>query len=157
MLLKYLESILKGVTMKEFLNWWVAALSLFVAVKNVVPVVASKPVPPQAPVVITTANEWESWDEVTWTSYILSIKPEWSGTNQTQAMEVDWSYKWKEGVVQALFYSAMLDKEPVLILLVKDEKKDQPYILRSKIACMKAGVKLLYFSTRTGKFYDGEK
>jgi len=61
---------------------------------------------------------------------------------KTTAWEVDWAPKWAEGVGQALLYSIWTGKEPGLLLLVRDRQKEKAYILRAKLVCERAGVRL---------------
>jgi len=60
---------------------------------------------------------------------------------ESTAWEVDWADKWAEGVGQALLYSIWTGKDPGLLLLVKDWRKEKVHILRAKMVCEKVGVK----------------
>ncbi len=62
--------------------------------------------------------------------------------NDTHAIEVDWSHKYPEGIGQAIYYAAITDKQPGLVLLVKDLNKEQRFIYRAQIACNAAGIDL---------------
>ena len=71
----------------------------------------------------------------------------WDGSRcdfvtETEAIEVDWSYKWKEAPAQAVWYSIVLGKKPGIILLVKDMKKEAKYIYRATAVCEKLKIKL---------------
>ena len=52
----------------------------------------------------------------------------------TEAIEADWSKKWSEGIGQACYYSALTDRRPVLLLLVRDKEKERRFINRALIA-----------------------
>ena len=53
---------------------------------------------------------------------------------ETEAIEVDWAKKWPEGIGQAIFYSKMTGKKPVVLLLSKDLVADQRFLFRAKLA-----------------------
>ena len=61
----------------------------------------------------------------------------------TQAIEIDWAYKWSQGIGQSGWYSSVLDKEPCVILLVRDIHKDEKYIYRATAAAEKFGVEII--------------
>ncbi len=60
----------------------------------------------------------------------------------THAYEVDWSHKYAEGVGQALYYGVLTNRQPSLILLVRDINKEQRFVYRAQIACQAADVEL---------------
>lgn len=66
------------------------------------------------------------------TEVVLSDRTRIDIVTDDQAIEVDWSYKWAEGIGQALYYSSRTNKEPGLILIVKDIEKEQKYVDRVK-------------------------
>lgn len=70
---------------------------------------------------------------------------------ETTSFEVEWSYKWKEAVGQALYYSINTGKEPGIILLQKGEPEDKINYLRCKIVCAKYGIKLITVKTKDVK------
>ena len=63
--------------------------------------------------------------------------------DQEIAWEVDWAYKWAEGVGQASLYSQLTNQKGGVILLTKDKRADQRYLLRARIACSSAGLILV--------------
>lgn len=69
------------------------------------------------------------------------------------AIEVDWAKsKWKEGIGQALYYSATTGRAPGLILLTKDLNKDKPDIYKAIIAANKASIKVWVFDCEKREF-----
>lgn len=56
------------------------------------------------------------------------------------AVEVDWATKWKTGPGQALLYSALTNKRPAVLLLVKDYRKEKAHILRCCLVCEMADI-----------------
>lgn len=58
------------------------------------------------------------------------------------AMEADWSYKWAEGIGQALYYAEVTGKKPAVLVLVKDLKKETKYIYRLQTVAAKYGIKV---------------
>lgn len=60
-----------------------------------------------------------------------------------QAIEVEWSYKWKEAPAQSILYSIWTGKEPKIILLVKNlDQKSKTDLLRCKLVCQKLDIDL---------------
>lgn len=57
----------------------------------------------------------------------------------THAIEVDWAPKWAESIGQTLFYAEMTGKKPCVILLLNDEKKEQVYVHRLRLAIKRSG------------------
>lgn len=60
----------------------------------------------------------------------------------THAIEVDWPQKWAEAVGQSMYYAALTNKKPGIILLVSDPKKDERHIYRCQTLCEKEGIDL---------------
>lgn len=76
----------------------------------------------------------------------------WDGTRPDlygpYAIEVDWSYKWKEGVGQACYYAAISDKPAGLLLLFKEGTKTpaaQRDAYKAIIAAKRAGIERVFF------------
>ncbi len=66
-------------------------------------------------------------------------------------IEVDWSYKWKEGVGQACFYGIQTNRKPALLLLFKDginSEKERLRGYRAKLACVAADVDLYLYDCK---------
>lgn len=71
----------------------------------------------------------------------------WDGTRvdlltNTHAIEADWSYKWAEAIGQSLYYAAVTDKQPGIILLVKSYTQEASYIYRCQTVCKQRGITL---------------
>jgi len=71
----------------------------------------------------------------------------WDGTRvdiltDRFAAEVDWASKWTEAVGQAMYYSTQTDRQPGIVLLIKDFKAETKYIYRCKIVCQKLNIKM---------------
>ena len=69
----------------------------------------------------------------------------WDGTRvdlltPTHAIEVDWASKWAEGIGQALYYSAVTNKRPGVILLIKNEEQERQFCYRLQTVCEKLGI-----------------
>jgi hypothetical protein len=58
------------------------------------------------------------------------------------AIEADWSYKWAEGIGQALYYAEVTGKKPAVMILVKDLKKETRYIYRLQTVAAKYNIKV---------------
>ena len=58
------------------------------------------------------------------------------------AIEADWSYKWAEGIGQALYYAEVTGKKPAVMILVKDLKKETRYIYRLQTVAAKHNIKV---------------
>ena len=72
------------------------------------------------------------------------------------AIEVDWSKKWAEGVGQAAYYGAMTGRRPVVLLLVRDWKKEQTYAHRAATAAARCDAVLwLWDETRRVWIFGG--
>lgn len=63
------------------------------------------------------------------------------------AWEVDWAYKWAEGVGQCLLYAHLTGKRPGLILLTKNARSDKANILRAALVCHGHGIELVVMPT----------
>jgi len=91
----------------------------------------------EAEVVSAIAEKYEAQVEVKlWDNTRVDL------LSATHAYEVDWAYKYAEGVGQALYYGCITERRPGLILLVKDLMQEQRFIYRARIACNKAAVDL---------------
>jgi hypothetical protein len=64
------------------------------------------------------------------------------------AWEVEWCKKWKESVGQALFYGAVTNRAPGVVLLLRRKPSEKLYFLRAVIACREANVRLMTWETR---------
>lgn len=103
------------------------------------------------------AQDKSKWDEVTWTTYIVSQhkEDEWQEqfrtadgsyvdiVTPTHAIEVEWASKWSEAIGQSLYYAAATGKKPGIILLIKDWKTDRKYYLRCLVVTNKYGIELV--------------
>jgi len=61
---------------------------------------------------------------------------------EKSAYEVEWSSKWKEAPAQAVLYGALTNRDPVVLLLVRNREKEKRYILRCAIVCSQIGIRL---------------
>lgn len=61
---------------------------------------------------------------------------------KTHAIEVDWSYKYAEGIGQALLYGMKTGKRPGLILLCKRKQTDPYHIDCAELVCKRLGITL---------------
>ena len=57
--------------------------------------------------------------------FVLEDRTRVDCLTDTHAIEYDWSNKWAEEVGQALYYSAMTEKEPSLVLICKNSNCDK--------------------------------
>jgi hypothetical protein len=62
--------------------------------------------------------------------------------NDEYAIEIDFSVKWAEAVGQSLYYAALTDRKPAIILLIKDFKKETRNIFRCQLLCELYKIKL---------------
>lgn len=63
--------------------------------------------------------------------------------SRSEAIEVDWAPKWYEGVGQALFYAIETNREPALLLLVREgDERDAREVLLCQAVCARVGVRL---------------
>jgi len=53
----------------------------------------------------------------------------------TEAIEVEWASKWEESIGQAVLYSIAFDREPVVLLLIKDPVAERDDYLRCLAVC----------------------
>ena len=58
----------------------------------------------------------------------------------SEAIEVEWSKKWKESIGQSLLYSIETNREPGVILLSRGD--DLKYLLRCQIVCHQVGIRM---------------
>jgi hypothetical protein len=71
--------------------------------------------------------------------------------SDTHAWEVDWAKKWPEGIGQALFYGLETGRQPGVILLVRDERREARYIARARRVCERYGIELRVEPVTAGK------
>lgn len=67
---------------------------------------------------------------------------------ESEAIEVDWARKYAEAIGQSWYYALKLDREPAIILLVKDPEKDQKYVDRCRLVCDHLGMHLYVEETQ---------
>lgn len=106
------------------------------------------------------AEDRTAWNENTWTAYLCSQHADWESQHRTpdgsyvdvltptHAMEVEWAGKHHEAVGQALLYAILTERQPGIILLVKDWKVEQKYYLRCLAVCAKHGIRLIVVEVR---------
>lgn len=83
--------------------------------------------------------------------YVLPDESRIDIETETTSFEVEWSYKWKEAIGQALYYGISTGKQPGIILLQKGEPEDKVNYLRCKLVCEKHNIKLLVVKTKDVK------
>lgn len=66
------------------------------------------------------------------------------------AIEVDWSHKWAEGIGQALYYGAITHRKPTVLLLV-DLEKDSRFINRCHTVCTLYSIDLWIYNWPAGR------
>ena len=71
----------------------------------------------------------------------------WDGTrvdmlNDTYAIECDFSRKWAEAVGQSLYYAELTHRKPMIVLLVRDLRKEQAYVYRAQTVCARQDIRL---------------
>jgi len=79
--------------------------------------------------------------------YTLWDKTRVDALTSTHAIEADWSYKWAEAIGQSLYYAEVTGKKPGIILLIKDEAKEQKYIYRCQTVANKHGIEIWLIET----------
>jgi len=58
------------------------------------------------------------------------------------AIEVDFADKWAEAVGQSLYYAAVTQKEPGIVLILENRGRDAKYVQRCLVLCHKLNIKL---------------
>lgn len=76
------------------------------------------------------------------TEYVLPDRARVDCVTQTHAVEFDFAKKWAESIGQSLYYAAILQKDPGIVLIVEDKDKDQKYIDRLQAVATKQGIKV---------------
>jgi len=61
---------------------------------------------------------------------------------EKHAIEVDWAKKYKEAIGQSLYYAIQTNKQPGIILLVKDRKTEMKYVYRCQVVAAKYGIRV---------------
>jgi hypothetical protein len=82
------------------------------------------------------ADGWESQVRTPDGSYVDVLTP-------THAIEVEWPAKWKEAVGQCLYYAIATERQPGIVLLVKDWRTEQKYYLRCLAVCARHNIRLI--------------
>lgn len=70
----------------------------------------------------------------------------------SEAIELDFSDKWAEGIGQALYYAIMTNKSPAVALIIENHKAGGYHIARAIRVCRKYNV-TLYIITGFGAQY----
>lgn len=70
------------------------------------------------------------------------------------AIEVDWAWKWAEGIGQSLHYGLQTDRVPAVILLLRDREKESRYVQRCKAVGSKYGIKVWAVDTQNSRLYQ---
>ena len=63
------------------------------------------------------------------------------------AIEVDWAYKYAEGIGQSLLYRVRTNRKPGVCLLVKDFKKETIFVSRCEAVCTAYSIDLWIVDT----------
>lgn len=58
------------------------------------------------------------------------------------AIEVEWANKWAEAIGQSLHYASRSNKQPAIILITHNPRKDWRHIMRCSYLCGKLSIKL---------------
>jgi len=98
-------------------------------------------------------------NELAWARRIaFALKAEyehrlWDGTRidlltETAAVEIDWAPKWAEAIGQCLWYSTMVQLEPVVLLLVEDMGKESKYVYRALTVCHQIDIEVWIADTK---------
>lgn len=69
------------------------------------------------------------------------------------AIEVDWAYKWAEGIGQSLHYSLQTDRPPAVILLMRDKTREARFVQRCKTVGVKYDIKVWVVDTVKARLY----
>jgi hypothetical protein len=62
--------------------------------------------------------------------------------NEKYAIEIDYADKWYEAIGQSLHYAAVTEKQPAIILLLRNPETEWKYLVRCATVCGKHGIKL---------------
>jgi len=62
--------------------------------------------------------------------------------NDEYAIEVEWPRKWAEAIGQSLYYAAVTNRKPAIILLIKDKRSESRYIYRLQTVAAKHNIKI---------------
>lgn len=73
------------------------------------------------------------------------------------AAEVEWVKKWKESIGQALLYSLLTGRAPMVILLLRGHDHERKYLDRCRMVCVRADIELRTESTVPRAVSDGLK
>lgn len=61
---------------------------------------------------------------------------------EKEAIEVDWAAKWAEAIGQASYYAILLDRQPAVMLLIKDWETDSRHVFRCLVVCTRLDIRL---------------
>ena len=101
---------------------------------------------------LPTDNElaWSTWLAAQMggvAEYILPDKSRVDILTSTLAIEVDWVKKWPEAIGQAIFYGIVTNKQPAILLLLRNKDTEQKYLERAKLAADKLGISIFTWRT----------
>jgi len=66
--------------------------------------------------------------------YVLPDRSRVDILTPTLAIEVDWVKKWPEAIGQAVYYGIMTDRQPAILLLLRNKETELTYLRRAKMA-----------------------
>lgn len=68
------------------------------------------------------------------------------------AIEVDWASKWAEAIGQALYYAAIAQREPAIVLLVKTSvKEERRFVYRALTVSASLGIPVWVWDVQRGR------
>ncbi len=83
------------------------------------------------------------------------LLPPCSNYPEGLAIEVDWTKnKWKEAPTQALYYSAMTNRPPGVLLLLKGATNEELHLTRCLIVCQKIDIVMWAYDTTKQKWLN---
>lgn len=83
---------------------------------------------------------------------VLPDKTRVDCVTRTHAIEFDFAKKWGESIGQSLYYAAVLDKTPGIVLIMENSEKDIRYLKRLQKVARQYGISVW---TVTPKYFKG--
>ena len=65
----------------------------------------------------------------------------------TLAIEVDWVKKWPESIGQAVYYGIATQRQPAILLLLRDKPSEWRYLERARRSALKLGIAVFTWQT----------
>lgn len=80
--------------------------------------------------------------------YVLPDRSRVDILTEALAIEVDWVKSWPQAIGQSVYYGIMTNRQPAILLLLRNKPTERKYLLRAKKAADELGIPIFTWVTR---------